>query len=447
MFGDEGAARIFSDERVVEYWCRAEVALAQAEAELGVIPRAAAEAITRSVRPEKVDLERLAEGTLRVGYPILPLVRILEEMVGAEAGEHIHWGATTQDIMDTAVALQMQDLHRMVAGLLDQLGDLLAERVRRHKSTPMPGRTHGQQAVPITLGLKFGVWLDEIRRHRERWREIAGRIGFGQLSGAAGTLASLGAMGPRVQERMCNILGLKAPPIGWHSARDTLAEIVSVLGLVAGTLGKMAGEVAALQRNEIAELSEGFLPDRGSSSTMPQKRNPITSETMVAQAAYIRQQVPLLTYAMTAVHERATGEWQVEWIVLPEVGVMAVGLLKNAISLLEHLVVDEEAMLRNLSLTRGLIVAERVMMALASHLGRQASHELVYAASARAIDERRPLLEVLGENGAVTRHLSPSGLAELLDPTAYLGNAPHFAEAALRAYEADRARSGKPRRR
>ncbi len=444
MFGDADAAQIFSDERLVAYWCRTEVALAQAEAEFGVIPAAAADAIARGVRAEKVDLGRLSEGTLRVGYPILPLVRLLEEMVGPQAGEHLHWGATTQDIMDTAVALQLQDLHRMVAALLAQMGALLAKRVRTYESTPMAGRTHGQQAVPITLGFKFGVWLDEIRRHQERWRELEGRIGFGQLSGAAGTLASLGAVGLRVRARMCEILGLKTPPISWHSARDTLAEVVSVLGLVAGTLGKMASEVAILQRNEIAELSEGFLPDRGSSSTMPQKRNPITSEAMVAQAAFIRQQVPLLTYAMTAVHERATGEWQVEWIVLPEVGVMAVGLLKNGVSLLEHLVVDEEAMRRNLSLTGGLIVAERVMMALAPYLGRQAAHEAVYAASAQAIDQRRPLQDVLGENEAVAQHLPPGELQTLLDPAGYLGNAPEFAEAALHAYEAERDRSRQP---
>lgn len=431
MFGDEETAAVFSDAAVVSRWCRIEIALAEAQAALGIIPDEAARRIAERVRPEAVDLDRLRQGTERVGYPILPLVEILDEMVGPEAGGHLHWGATTQDIMDTALALQMVDVHRIAGRELRSLRRLLAQAARRYRDIPMAGRTHGQQAVPTTLGYKLAVWLSEVDRHLRRWEDLGSRIGFGQLSGAVGNLASLGSAGLPVRDEMCRRLGLKPPTIAWHTARDSLAETGSIFGLIAGTLGKMAQEVANLQRNEIAELSEGFQPGRGSSSTMPQKRNPITSEVMVAQAAYVRQQVPLLTYAMTGLHERAMGEWQVEWIVFPEIAVMSVGLLKNAVSLVGSLVVHEEAMRRNLGLTRGLIVAERVMMALAPHVGRQAAHHLVYAASAKTIENGVELADALLAEPEIARHLSREQLRQLLEPTHYTGNAAAFVDAVL----------------
>ena len=421
MFAEEEATRIFGDDALVNLWCEVEVALASAEAEEGVIPQEVARTIRERIVAQRVDMDRLRRETALVGYPILPLVHILEEMVGDEAGEYLHWGATTQDIMDTALALQLGQLRELVATRLVRLGDSLVAILEQYGDLPMVGRTHGQHAVPITFGLKLAVWLDELGRHLDRWTELRERTGYGQLSGAAGTLASLGQAGPSVRERMCRHLNLKPPVIGWHTARDVVAEVASLLGLLAGTLGKMAAEVATLQRNEIAEVSEGFEPGRGSSSTMPQKRNPITSEVMVAQAAYVRQQVPLLTYAMTAVHERATGEWQLEWIVLPEIGVMSAGLLHNACSLVDNLGVHPQAMRRNLGLTQGLVVSENVMMKLAPFVGRQEAHRLLYRLSARAVEENRGLVDVLLECEEVTRHLDRASLQTLVDPTEYLG--------------------------
>lgn len=431
MFGDPEAAAIFSDEALVRLWCQVEGALAEAEASFGIIPQEMAHRIAMCTASAEIDLARLGAGTNLVGYPILPLIEILEEEIGPEAGAYLHWGATTQDIMDSALALQMVKLHQLIERHLGTLTERLAEAASRYRDLPMVGRTHGQHAVPITLGYKFAVWLDELARHRNRLRDMRPRIGVGQLSGAAGTLASLGSEGLRVRQEMCRRLGLKAPTVGWHTARDSLAELGSVLGLVAGTLGKMALEVAALQRNEIGELSEGFTTGRGSSSTMPQKRNPISSEVMIAQSAFVRHQVPLLTYAMTGVHERAMGEWQVEWIVFPQISVMSVGLLKNAICLLENLVVNGDAMRRNLDITLGLIASERVMMALATYVGRQEAHRLVYAASAQAIDQEILFIDALRAQPKIVDHLPDEQLVSLLDPTTYTGSAGLFVDAIL----------------
>lgn len=431
MFGSREAAELFSDEALVRLWCRVEVALAEAQAELGIVSETAVAEIARRMPGVAVDLDRLRLGTERVGYPILPLIELLEEALGPEAGGQLHWGATTQDIMDTAQALQMADLHDIVARDLGALSGALATLADRHRGLAMVGRTHGQHAVPITLGYKFAVWLSEVERHRRRWAEMRPRIAVGQLSGAGGTLASLGPEGLKVRQSMCQRLGLSTPPVTWHTARDGLAEMGSTLGLIAGTCGKLALEVATLQRNEIGELSEGFETGRGSSSTMPQKRNPITSEVMIAQSAFIRHQVPLLTYAMTGIHERATGEWQVEWIVFPELAVMSAGLLQNAISLLKNMVIDEAAIRRNLSLTGGLIVSERVMMALAPHVGRQEAHRIVYRASAEAINRGEPLIDALRSTPEIIGRFTEAELRELLDPAGYTGNAEAFVDAAL----------------
>jgi 3-carboxy-cis,cis-muconate cycloisomerase len=429
-FGAPAMRAVFCDEALVTRYVEVEVALAAAQAGLGVIPAEAAESIERLARPEAIDIARLKTETDLVGYPIVGLVHQLAAQCG-EAGRYLHWGATTQDIMDTATVLQIRDALALIAADLAALETALQGLAARHRDTVMAGRTHLQHALPVTLGYKAAVWLGMIRRHRQRLEELRPRVLVGQFAGAAGTLASLGDDGLAVHEALMARLGLGRPPTPWHVARDGPAEAVALLGLVTATLAKIATDVMLLMQTEVGEAFEPFLQGRGASSTMPQKRNPISCELIIAAAKIVRQHVPLMLDAVVADHERATGPWQVEWMALPEAFLASAGALKNARFLLEGLVIDRARMRRNLDLTGGLIVAEAVMMALAPLVGRQAAHDLVYAACRRALANGSTLRAELEAVGEVTRHLDAPRLAALTDPANYLGAAPAIVDRAL----------------
>ena len=431
MFGTAEMREIFSDRGLVQAWLDAEVALARAEVEVGVIPERAAEEIARRARAENIDLAALKQQTEIVGYPILPLVRMLAAQCANGAGEYVHWGATTQDIMDTGTVLQLRRAHQILVRDLSSLIDAAIRLAAQHRDVPMAGRTHGQQALPITFGFKVAVWIAELGRHQERLRAIAPRLFVGQLAGAAGTLASLGPAGPAVQERMMARLQLGTPTIAWHVSRDTLAEFVSVLALICGTVGKIGQEIALLQQTEIGEVEEGYVEGRGGSSTMPQKRNPITCEALMAIAAVVAQGAALMFAAMRHDHERATGPWHVEWEVVPEACILAGGTLRHATTLLQGLVVRPQRMARNLQLTDGLIVTEAVMMALAPALGRQRAHDVVYRAAMAAVESGCSLEDVLLRDPDVMPHLSRDRLQALLDPSNYLGLSREFVDRVL----------------
>jgi 3-carboxy-cis,cis-muconate cycloisomerase len=287
----------------------------------------------------------------------------------------------------------------------------------------MAGRTHLQQALPTTFGLKAAVWLSMIRRHRDRLRQLKPRVLVGQFGGAAGTLASLGDKGLLVADALVDELGLERPSIVWHVARDGLAEVAGFLALVAGSLAKIATDVMLMMQTEVAEAFEPFAPGRGSSSTMPQKRNPISCELIVACAKSVRQSAGLMLDGLAADHERATGPWHLEWIALPEAFLATAGALHQARFMLGGIVVDGDRMRRNLDITGGLIVAEAVMMALAPHTGRGPAHDLVYGACRAALDAGTPLLAQLDAMPDVTRHLDRARLERLVDPANYLGSA------------------------
>ena len=295
----------------------------------------------------------------------------------------------------------------------------------------MAGRTHLQHALPVTFGYKAAVWLGMVARHRERLAQLRPRVLVGQFAGAAGTLASLGDKGLAVHDALMDELGLGRPPTPWHVARDGFAEAVSLLGLVTGTLAKIATDVMLMMQTEVGEAFEPFVQGRGASSTMPQKRNPISCEMILALAKVVRQQAGLMLDAMAADHERATGPWQLEWVAIPEAFIAASGALRHARFMLEGLIVDAGRMRRNLDLTGGLIVAEAVMMALAKHTGRQDAHDLVYGACRAALDSGSTLLAELERRPEVTRHLNAKRLAELTDPVNYLGSAPAMVDRAL----------------
>ncbi|HKD56495.1 MAG TPA: adenylosuccinate lyase [Hyphomicrobiaceae bacterium] len=445
-FGAPAMRVIFGDEAMIGRYVEVEVALAAAEASVGAIPKDAARTIKKMARADTIDMEKLKAETDLVGYPIVGIVHELAKQCG-EAGRYIHWGATTQDIMDTATVLQVRDALALVDADLAAIATALAALATKHRDTVMAGRTHLQHALPVTFGYKAAVWLGMVERHRQRLKELKPRVLVGQFAGAAGTLASLGDKGLVVHDALMAQLGLGRPPTPWHVARDNLAETVSLLGLVTGTLAKVATDVMLLMQTEVGEALEPFVAGRGSSSTMPQKRNPISCELILALAKVVRQHAGLMLDAMAADHERATGPWHLEWVAIPEAFIAASGALRHARFLLEGLIVEPERMRRNLAITGGLIVAEAVMMALAKHTGRQHAHDLVYGACRSALENGATLLAELERLPEVTKHLKPPRLRELTDPANYLGSAPAMVDRALKERRgADRGAAARRRR-
>jgi 3-carboxy-cis,cis-muconate cycloisomerase len=429
-FGTPRMREVFSDRALIGRYVEVEIALAKAEAKCGVIPVEAADIIAKQANGSTLDLDVLREETNNVGYPILPLVHQLARQCG-EAGRYVHWGATTQDIMDTAVVLQLRE----ALGLIDQdisaLRQILADLSQRHRDTPMAGRTHLQQALPVTFGYKTSIWLAMFDRHAERLQQLKPRVLVGQFAGAAGTLASLGDKGFEVQQAFCEELGLGIPSSTWHVARDGFAEAINFLALVTGSLGKIATDIMIMASTEFAEVYEPFVKGRGASSTMPQKRNPISSELMLAAAKAVRQHAGLMLDATIQDFERATGPWHAEWIAIPESFVLAAGALHQAKFVLGGLIVDDAQMARNLDISRGLIVAEAVMMGLAPELGRQDAHDVVYDACRRANEEKTSLRDALLSDPKITARIDRPTIERLTSPGNYLGLAPQMVDRVL----------------
>lgn len=422
FFGTPAMRAIWSDEAQVARFVEVEVALAKAQARLGLIPMDAATAIATTADAAVMDMSLLKAETDIVGYPIVAIVHQMARQCG-EAGRFVHWGATTQDIMDTATVLQARAALDLIAAETAAVAAALEGLAARHRDTVMAGRTHMQHALPVTFGFKAAVWLSMIRRAMDRLDELRPRLLVVQFSGAAGTLASLGADGLRVQSALAEELSLAAPEITWHAARDSIAEAGGVLAILAGSLAKIATDVMLMMQTEVAEAFEPFVKGRGSSSTMPQKRNPISCEMILAIAKAVRADCGLLLDALPSDHERATGPWHLEWIALPRAFISTAGALHQARFMLEGLIVDAGRMRQNLDMTGGLIVAEAAMMALAPKMGRGAAHDVVYACCRAALEGGTTLLAELERREEVTRHLDGVALARAVDPAAYLGTA------------------------
>ena len=421
LFGTAAMREVWSDENRTRKYLDIEAALARVQARLGIIPEKAAAEIARNCKLEKIDMGKLREQTERIGYPVLGVVQQLVALCEGDLGEWSHWGATTQDITDTATVLQMKEGLDLIEKDLKTLSDSLAKLARQHRDTPMVARSNLQQAVPITFGFKLAELLSAIERHRERLRQLKPRVLMGEFSGAAGTLASLEKGALETQAGLMKELGLAQPVIAWHTLRDTIAETGCFLALVAGTLGKFAMDVKLMMQTEVGEVYEPFAHGRGSSSTMPQKRNPVSSLYIHACAATVRQQAAALLDATIADHERSTGPWEIEWIVLPEIFVLTAGALNQAKFVAAGLEVDAKRMRANLDLTNGLVVSEAVMMGLAPYLGRDYAHDLVYDLCREALKRDRPLLELLAAHAEIAKHVDRKKLAELCDPSNYLG--------------------------
>ncbi len=435
LYGSDAMRAVFDERAYLQRMLDVEAALARVEARLGMVPAAAAAAITQAARVEHLDTGELAASVRNVGYPVVGLVKGLSRAAGEDAGRWTHWGATTQDIMDSALALQMRDGLALIRDDLLATIRALAGQARRHRDAVMAGRTHLQHALPTTFGLKCAVWLTPLVTHVERLDQLRPRALRVQFGGAAGTLASLGDRGIAVLDGLAAELGLAAPPLPWHVARDGVAEAVGLLGLLTGSLAKFATDIILLAQTEIGEVAEPHVAGRGGSSTMPQKRNPVASEYILAASRGVQALVPLVQNAMAGDQERATGPWQAEPLAVAPAFVLAHGALLHARGIAEGMVVDAARMRRNLEASGGLIMAEAVMMGLAPELGRGAAHHVVQQACDAALKAGIGLAEALGREPEVAARLDRAAIDRLTDPANYLGSSSAFIDRALAAVD------------
>ena len=431
IFGNEAMRNIWSDGNRIQKYLDFEAALARAQARLKIVPQDACDEIQRHCKIDQLDFDKLRKETERIGYPVLPVVAQLVKLCKGGLGEWCHWGATTQDITDTATIMQIRESLVLVEQDINAISDSLAALAKKYRDTPMAGRSNLQQAVPITFGYKCATYLAAFERHKQRLKQLRERVFVFEFGGAAGTLSSLGKDGLKVQVELAKELNLAQPEIAWHTVHDRIAEVGCVLGLVTGICGKIAYDVKLMMQTEVEEVYEPFHEGRGSSSTMPQKRNPISCVYITAQNGVIRTQVTALLNAMEQDHERSTGQWEIEWIVLPEIFVLSAGCLAQTRFLVAGLQVDEKKMRANLDITKGLIVSEAVMMGLGPHLGRQYAHDLVYDICRQVVATGRPLAELLAENQEIAKHISKAELAKLCDPANYLGQAGEMVDRVL----------------
>ena len=436
IFGTAEMRYVFSEEQRIIKWLITEVALAKAEAKVGFFPMEVAEQIKARAKLENLDLVAMKQEFEKVGFPILPFVHQLTKACSPEAARWVHYGATTQDILDTATTLQIKEGLIIVKNEIDAIMSALAKLANEHKATTMAGRTFMQLAAPITFGYKAAVWLDELLRHKDRLNELKKRLLVGQCAGAVGTFATMGDKGLEVQRLMMQELGLSVPDITWHTARDRWSELVSFFAMTAATFAKIATEIANLMCSEIGEISEPFETGRGASTTLPHKRNPISCEPVIANAHRLRELASSQMIAMIQEHERgALGQMHLEWMIIPDAFILFSGVLKHSRILLEGLWVDKENMRKNLNIQGGLIMSEAVMMGLAPKVGKRKAHQLVYNAAGKANDDGITLREAILANKEIMQYISEAELNKLLDPGNYTGSAGAMVDKVLEKYK------------
>ena len=438
LFRWEEVVKLFRDDTHLQRMLDFEAALARAEATSGIISSSAANAIAAKCRVELFDKEKLAEAASLAGNLAIPLVKQLKALVAADnkdAASFVHWGATSQDAIDTALVLQLREAFPLISDDIDKLCARLAKIAHQHRLTPIVARTWMQHAIPATLGIKFAGWLDVLGRHRERFREMQNRCLVLQFGGAAGTLAALGSQGGGVARNLSEQLKLPLPQMPWHDHRDRLAEIATTLGLLTATLGKIARDISLHMQTEIDELREPAEEGRGGSSTMPHKRNPVVCAMILATAIRMPGLVSTLLSAMIQEDERGLGGWHAEWETLPEIVCLTAGALHQLATLIPRLEIDVKRMGENLELTKGLIFAEAVSAALGEKINRSQARELMDTASERAIKEKRHLRDVISDDQEIAKHLPAQQLDKLFDPRNYIGMASEFIDAAIKHYK------------
>ena len=430
---------VFCDRARIARMLDFEAALAQAEAAVGIIPQVAADEIARQCDAGRFDLAAIAKAARNAGNLAIPLVAVLTRNVAAASAQakgYVHWGATSQDAIDTGLVLQLRDAFTLIDAGVDRVATALSAQARTHAATVLAGRTWLQQALPTTLGVKLAGVVSALARHRQRLASARAGVLVVQFGGAAGTLASLGEQGLAVTDALARRLSLDVPDLPWHTQRDRLCDVASALGMLTATLGKLARDLSLLAQTEVGEVLEPALPGRGGSSTMPQKRNPVGASIALAAAVRVPGLVSTMLTAAVQEHERGLGNWPAEWETLPEIALLASGALEAMAEVVEGLDVDAERMQANLGISKGLVYAEAVQMALAPKLGRDAAHALVAGACRRAASEDVHLREILIREPEAARFLDTQALEQLFDPLRYLGQAQAFIERALAAYNA-----------
>jgi 3-carboxy-cis,cis-muconate cycloisomerase len=434
-------AKLFRDDSYLQSMLDFEAALALAEANSGIIPAAAANAIVAKCRVELFDKQKLAEAASLAGNLAIPLIKQLKALVAAEnkdAAGFVHWGATSQDALDTALVLQLREALPLISADLEKMCDRLAKMADQHRHTPIVARTWMQHAIPTTLGIKFAGWLDALVRHRERFHEMQNRCLVLQFGGAAGTLAALGSQGSLIAKQLSAQLKLSLPQIPWHSHRDRLSEVATTLALLTGTLGKIARDISLHMQTEIDELREPAEEGRGGSSTLPHKHNPIACAIILAAATRVPGFVATMLSATVQEDERGLGSWHAEWETLPEIVCLTAGAMHQLATLVPRLEIDVKRMRENLHLTKGLIFAEAVTTALGEKINRSEARELIDAASEQAIKEKRHLRDVINNDQKIAKHFSSDQLDNLFDPRNYTGTASEFIDCVIENYKSQK---------
>ena len=425
---------VFCDQGRVQAMLDFEAALARAEARVGLIPQSAVAPISAACQAGHYDFAALGEAIAGAGNSAIPLVKALGKQIAshnAEAERYLHLGATSQDVMDSGLVLQLRQALELIENDLAQLGQLLAHQAQRYAATPLAGRTWLQHATPVTLGMKIAGWLGAVTRSRQRLVELKPRLLVLQFGGASGTLAALGDQAMPIAQALAEELQLTLPDQPWHTQRDRVVEFGAVLGLIAGSLGKLGRDISLLMQTEAGEVFEPSAPGKGGSSTMPHKRNPVGAAVLIGAATRVPGLLSTLFSAMPQEHERSLGLWHAEWETLPEICCLVSGSLQQALLVAKGLEVDAERMARNLDLTQGLVLAEAVSIVLAQRVGRDTAHHLLEQCCKRAVAEQRHLRAVLGDEPQVTAELTAAELDHLLDPAHYLGQAKTWVERAV----------------
>ncbi|MEX0495287.1 3-carboxy-cis,cis-muconate cycloisomerase [Raoultella terrigena] len=428
----------FSDAQRVQGMLDFEAALIRAEAACGIVPQAAVAPVVNACRHSLIDFSALGEAAADAGNLAIPLVRQLTACVKAadpQAARYVHWGATSQDAIDSGLVLQLRGALAETDSLLQRLMAEFARQAQRHQHTVMPGRTWMQHALPVTFGLKLAGTLDALLRWQQRLREMRARVLVLQFGGAAGTLDSLKGQGPEVAGRLATELGLALPDTPWHSQRDRLLEVGAWYAGVCGTLGKFANDFSLLMQTEVAEVAEPVAEGRGGSSTMPHKRNPVGCAAILTAAQRTPGLVACLYAGQVQQHERALGGWQAEWETLPELITLVGGALEQSVELVRDMQVFPQKMRADLDITHGLIMAEAVTLALAEFIGKADAHHRVEALCRQAIDQQSPLLTLLESDPQVSQHLSVARLTQLLDPITATGSAEIFVRQVVARYK------------
>lgn len=437
FFYAESMQAVFSDQQRVQAMLDFEAALARAGEKAGIVPSAAAATIQRQCRAELFSIPELAEAVTLSGNPAIPLIKSLERLiteVGDDSERYLHLGATSQDVMDTGLILQLRDALDLLEEQIKTLGGNLAVLARQHEKTVLVGRTWLQHAPPVTLGMKISSWLGAVTRHYQRLREMRPRLLCLQFGGASGTLAALGEQAWPVTEYLAKNLKLVVPEQPWHTQRDRLAEFAGWLGSLAGSLGKVGRDISLLMQTELGEVFEPSLPGKGGSSTMPHKRNPVGAAMLISTATRAPGLVATMLSAMPQEHERSLGLWHAEWETLPELCKLVSGALEQAGYLAGGLEINERRMSENLQCTRGLILAESLSIELAKHLGRHRAHELLEECCKAAVAQNQDLLQVALANSVVNEHIGETDIRRLMEPTKYLGQSSRWVRQAIREY-------------